>query len=133
MNAQAIEVGLGKVAYDARAKPLRGRRRQGIENIHQGLLGSGVATSGDATSYAKSSRASRPRQRGGALRINADFALFALCGAPHNRKNWLFCGSELAGKRAAIVMSLVQSAKLNGHDPWRYLRDVLARLPTQLN
>ena len=49
------------------------------------------------------------------------------------RKNWLFAGSALAGQRAAVVMSLVQSAKLNGHDPWQYLRDVLARLPTQLN
>ena len=49
------------------------------------------------------------------------------------RKAWLFCGSESAGQRAALVMSLVQSAKLNGHDPWAYLRDVLARLPTHLN
>ena len=49
------------------------------------------------------------------------------------RKAWLFAGSELAGQRAAVVMSLVQSAKLNGHDPWQYLRDVLARLPTHLN
>ena len=44
------------------------------------------------------------------------------------RKAWLFAGSELAGKRAAMVMSLVQSAKLNGHDPWAYLKDVLQRL-----
>lgn len=43
-------------------------------------------------------------------------------------KNWLFVGSELAGQRAAVVMSLVQSAKLNGQDPWAYLRDVLARI-----
>ncbi|WP_325653291.1 IS66 family transposase [Ideonella sp.] len=43
-------------------------------------------------------------------------------------KNWLFVGSELAGQRAAVVMSLVQSAKLNGLDPWAYLRDVLARI-----
>ena len=49
------------------------------------------------------------------------------------RKNWLFIGSELAGERAAVVMSLLQSAKLNGHDPWAYLKDVLTRLPTQLN
>lgn len=48
-------------------------------------------------------------------------------------KNWMFVGSELAGQRAAVVMSLVQSAKLNGIDPWAYLRDVLQRLPTQLN
>ena len=43
-------------------------------------------------------------------------------------KNWLFVGSELAGQRAAVVMSLVQSAKLNGLEPWAYLRDVLARI-----
>ena len=49
------------------------------------------------------------------------------------RRAWQFVGSELAGQRAAIVMSLVQSARMNGHDPWAYLRDVLERLPTQLN
>ena len=47
------------------------------------------------------------------------------------RNNWLFAGSLRAGKRAAAVMSLIQSAKLNGHDPYAYLKDVLARLPTQ--
>ena len=47
------------------------------------------------------------------------------------RKNWLFAGSLRAGKRAAAIMSLIQSAKLNGHDPFVYLRDILSRLPTQ--
>ena len=49
------------------------------------------------------------------------------------RKNWLFAGSLRAGKRAAAVMSLIQSAKLNGHDPYAYLKDVLDRLPTHPN
>jgi transposase len=49
------------------------------------------------------------------------------------RKNWLFIGSQLAGERAAVVMSLLQSAKLNGHEPWAYLKDILTRMPTQLN
>lgn len=49
------------------------------------------------------------------------------------RKNWLFAGSLLAGQRAANIMSLIQTAKANGHDPQAYLRDVLTRLPTQLN
>ena len=49
------------------------------------------------------------------------------------RKAWMFVGSELAGQRAAMVMSLVQSARLNRHDPFAYLSDVLRRLPTQLN
>jgi len=47
------------------------------------------------------------------------------------RSNWLFAGSLRAGKRAAAVMSLIQSARLNGHNPYRYLKDVLERLPTQ--
>ena len=46
------------------------------------------------------------------------------------RKNWLFAGTELAGRRAAAILSLIESAKLNGHDPFAYLRDVLTRLPT---
>jgi len=47
------------------------------------------------------------------------------------RSNWLFAGSLRSGQRAANVMSLVQSAKMNGHDPYAYLKDVLTRLPTQ--
>ena len=47
------------------------------------------------------------------------------------RKNWLFAGSLRRGKRAAAIMSLIQSARLNGHDPYAYLKDVLTRLPTQ--
>jgi len=47
------------------------------------------------------------------------------------RSNWLFAGSLRSGKRAAAIMSLIQSARINGHDPYAYLKDVLRRLPTQ--
>lgn len=47
------------------------------------------------------------------------------------RSNWLFAGSLRAGKRAAAVMSLIQSARMNGHDPFAYMKDILTRLPTQ--
>ncbi|QUN32171.1 IS66 family transposase (plasmid) [Cupriavidus sp. KK10] len=47
------------------------------------------------------------------------------------RSNWLFAGSLRAGRRAAAAMSLLQSARLNGHDPYADLKDVLTRLPTQ--
>ena len=46
------------------------------------------------------------------------------------RSNWLFAGSLRAGKRAAAIMSLLHSARINGHDPYAYLKDVLERLPT---
>lgn len=49
------------------------------------------------------------------------------------RKNWLFVGSEQAGERAANLMSLIESAKLNGHDAWGYLKDILTKLPTWPN
>ena len=49
------------------------------------------------------------------------------------RKNWLFAGSLRAGQRAAALMSLIQSAKLNGHDPHAYLKDVMDKLPTWPN
>ena len=47
------------------------------------------------------------------------------------RKNWLFAGSLRSGQRAAAIMSLIQTAKLNGHEPHAYLKDVMDRLPTQ--
>ncbi|SQH33111.1 ISPpu14, transposase [Pseudomonas mucidolens] len=47
------------------------------------------------------------------------------------RKNWLFAGSLRSGKRAAAIMSLIQSARLKGHGPYAYLKDVLTRLPSQ--
>jgi hypothetical protein len=37
------------------------------------------------------------------------------------RSNWLFAESLRAGQRAAAVMSLIQSARMNGHDPYAYL------------
>jgi len=47
------------------------------------------------------------------------------------RKNWLFAGSLRSGQRNAAIMSLTQSAKLNGLNPLVYLKDVMDRLPTQ--
>jgi transposase len=46
------------------------------------------------------------------------------------KKNWLFAGSERAGKRAAAIQTLLGTAKLNGLDPLRWLANVLERLPT---
>jgi transposase len=49
------------------------------------------------------------------------------------RKNWLFVGSRQAGSRAAALMTLIESAKLCGLDPWAYLKDVFTKLPTWPN
>lgn len=46
------------------------------------------------------------------------------------KKNWLFAGSERAGRRAAAIQSLLGTAKLNGLDPLRWLTETLEKLPT---
>lgn len=49
------------------------------------------------------------------------------------KKNWLFAGSERAGRRAAAIQSLLGTAKLNGFDPYAWLRDTLEKLPAWPN
>jgi hypothetical protein len=44
------------------------------------------------------------------------------------RKNHLFAGSDGGGHRWAVVCSLITSAKLNGVEPYAYLKDVLERM-----
>jgi len=58
--------------------------------------------------------------------------LLRLCQVQHKRRSWHFAGSLRAGKRAAAIMSLIliQSARLNGHEPFAYLKNALTRLPT---
>ena len=46
------------------------------------------------------------------------------------KKNWLFAGSERAGRRAAAIQSLFATAKLNGLDSARWLAETLEKLPT---
>jgi transposase len=52
----------------------------------------------------------------------------ALRGIALGRKAWLFCGSDRGGQRAAVLYSLIVSAKLNDVDPQAWLADVLARI-----
>lgn len=46
------------------------------------------------------------------------------------KKNWLFAGSERAGKRAAAIQTLLATAKANGIEPFAWLKNTLEKLPT---
>ena len=52
----------------------------------------------------------------------------ALRCVPLGRKAWLFCGSDRGGDRAAVLYTLIQTARLNDVDPQAWLADVLARI-----
>ena len=66
----------------------------------------------------------------GFLAIDNNAAERALRGVAVGRKNWLFAGSAEAGGRAAVLMTLVGTCKLQGIDPQAYLADVLVRVAT---
>ena len=44
------------------------------------------------------------------------------------RKNWLFAGSDTGGERAAVMYTIIETAKLNGINPEAYLRDIIDRI-----
>ena len=46
------------------------------------------------------------------------------------RKNWLSIGSPRGGQTAAVLFSFTSTCQRLGVEPWRYLRDVLERLPS---
>jgi transposase len=64
----------------------------------------------------------------GRICLSNNAAERALRGIALGRKAWLFAGSDRGGERAAIMFTLIQTAKLNEVDPQAWLADVLARI-----
>jgi transposase len=64
----------------------------------------------------------------GRLGLDNNPAERALRGVAIGRKNYLFAGSDAGGRRAAVMYSLIETAKLNGVNPQAYLAGVLARI-----
>lgn len=64
----------------------------------------------------------------GSIEIDNNAAERAIRPIALGRKNWLFAGSEKGGERTAAILSLIETAKLNGLDPEAYLRNVLTRI-----
>ena len=64
----------------------------------------------------------------GRIEMDNSAAERALRTVALGRKNFLFCGSDAGGERAAAIYSLLGTAKLNGLDPELYLRRVLEQI-----
>jgi hypothetical protein len=65
----------------------------------------------------------------GRICLSNNAAERGLRGIALGRKSWLFAGSDRGGERAAVMLTLIHTAKLNDVDPQAWLADVLARLP----
>src|SRR5689334_8920788 len=64
----------------------------------------------------------------GRICLSNNAAERGLRGIALGRKSWLFAGSDRGGERAAVMLTLIHTAKLNDIDPQAWLADVLARI-----
>jgi transposase len=64
----------------------------------------------------------------GRLELSNNAAERAIRPLSLGRKNYLFAGSDTGGQRAAVIYTLIETARMNGLDPEAYLADVLARI-----
>lgn len=64
----------------------------------------------------------------GRLEMSNNAAERAIRPIALGRKNYLFAGSDEGGRRAALVYTLIETAKMNGVDPEAWLADVIARI-----
>jgi transposase len=111
----------------ARAKPLLDSMRTWMEDTLAKL--SRKSDTAAAIRYATSRWLALTRYvDDGHLEIDNNAAERALRVVALGRKNYLFCGSNAGGERAAAIYSLLGSAKLNGLDPELYLHQVLERI-----
>jgi len=120
-------VELRREIRQARARPLLDDMRSWMEKSLRQL--STKSETAGAIRYALSHwRALTRYVDDGLLEIDNSAAERALRAVALGRKNYLFCGSNAGGHRAAAIYSLLGSAKLNGIDPEAYLRQVLTRI-----
>lgn len=113
----------------ARAGPILDALRQWLEATHAKIAHNSAL--GKAIQYSLNRwKALVLYVEDGRINIDNNPVENAIRGIALGRKNFLFCGSEGGGHRAALMYSLIESAKLNGINPNAYLLDVLTKLPT---
>lgn len=64
----------------------------------------------------------------GRLEMSNNAAERAIRPLALGRKNYLFCGSDAGGQRAACIYTIVETAKMNGVNPQAYLANILGRI-----
>jgi transposase len=133
LEAQAREEGLSHAERRAMRQTRSTPLLRELIRLEREMRGSVLPKSplGEALTYLRNQmRYVAQYIRDGRLEIDNTGAERALRGVAVGRKNYLFTGSMNGLRRAALLYSLVETAKLAGVDTWAYLKDVLDRLPT---
>src|SRR5712692_6618127 len=123
------EAGARRALREEQAKPILDRFKTWLDE--QADLVLPKSPIGEAVHYARAQWTALTRYlEDGDLSIDNNASERALRRVVTGRKNWLFCGSDEGGKRAAILYSVVATCKAHAIDVWAYLEDVLERIPT---
>ena len=118
-----------KALREAKAKPIVARFKEWLDEQADVVLPKSPI--GEAVGYARGQWTALTRYLDdGDLSIDNNVSERALRRVCVGRNNWLFCGSDEGGKRAAILYSVTATCKEHGIDAWAYLKDVLERIPT---
>ncbi len=105
-----------------------GRMREPLTNNSASI--SGKSPLAGAIRYALTRmKRLRPYLDHGILEIDDNIAERAMRSIAIGRKNYPFVGSQNGGKAAAIACTLIETAKLNGVDPQKWLADTLTGTP----
>jgi transposase len=129
-----IEADIRGKPPDERATQRKARSAPLLQDFHQWLQGHArgllpKSPLGQAFAYTLSNWGALNTFVGdGAVEVDNNVAERAMRLVALSRKNWLFAGSERGGQAAAVAFSLIETARLNGVEPWAYLKDVLERI-----
>ena len=124
-----LAAGARRALRQERAQPVLERFRRWLDEQADVVLPKSPI--GEAVHYTRSQWTALTRYLDdGDLAIDNNASERALRRVVTGRKNWLFCGSDEGGKRAAILYSIVATCKAHAMDVWAYLKDVLERIPT---
>jgi hypothetical protein len=134
-NIYSIEEGIRGLSADKRKEQRQKRSKDLLDQLFIDMkkyrhdLPSKSATA-LAINYAVNNEiALRRFLEDGKIEIDNNAAERALRMIALGRKNWLFAGSDRGGETAADIYSLIETAKMNGINPWRYLAKVLQIIP----
>jgi transposase len=116
-----------RTVRQARAGPLLAQLRQWMEQTLTQVSAKSELAAALGYSLKRWEALTRYLDDGG-IEIDNNAAERALRGPVLGRKNYLFAGADSGGERAAVLYTLLETAKLNRINPEAYLRDVLARI-----
>ena len=130
MSSAATKCHVGRMTCVRRIRPVANALKQWLDG-QRPKVPDGSATA-KAIDYSRRRWEALTRYLGdGRIPIDNNWAENQIRPIALGRSNWLFAGSLRAGKRAAAIMSLLHSARINGHDPYAHMSDVLERLRMQ--